>query len=135
MGRTISAGPAPRTNMKWTPAPQGDNPAPQWLKAAVTLAYRASCALLVLAALVFLAMQLFKLPIELETLQLVKFCVLDCGFLSISHALRIWLLRLPVPIRFSAPVPYGYPGWRPILQSQFIAGFELLAFGVVLFLL
>ena len=121
--------------MKWTPAPQGDNPAPQWLKTAVTLAYRASMALLALPALVFLVMQLFRLPIELEPLRLLKFYVLDCGVMAVSHAWRIWLLRLPVPIRFSAPVPYGYPGWRTILQSQLLSGCVLLAFGAVLFLL
>ena len=124
-----------RTNMKWTPAPQGDNPAPQWLKTAVTLVYRLSCVLLALPALVFVAMQLFRLPIELEPLRLLKFCVLDCGVLSLSHAGRIWLLRLPVPIRFSAPVPYGYPGWQTILQSQLVSGCVFLAFGAVLFFL
>ena len=118
-----------RTNMKWTPAPQGDNPAPQWLKTAVTLAYGASVALLALPALLFLLKHLFRLPIELEPLWLLKFYVLSCGFMSISHALRIWLLRLPVPIRFSAPVPYGYPGWRTILQSQLVSGCLFLALG------
>ena len=124
-----------RTNMKWTPAPQGDNPAPQWLKTAVTLVYRLSCVLLALPALVFVAMQLFRLPIELEPLRLLKFGVLDCGVMAVSHAWRIWLLRLPVPIRFSAPVPYGYPGWRPILRSQLVSGCLFLAVGGVLFLL
>lgn len=121
--------------MKWTPAPQGENSAPQWLKTAVTLAYRASLVLLALAALVFPVIQLFRLPIELDSLRLARFGVLDCGFMAVAHAWRIWLLRLPVPIRFSAPVPYGYPGWRTILQSQLVSGCVLLAFGAVLFLL
>lgn len=121
--------------MTWTPAPQGENTAPQWLKAAVTLVYRLSCGLLALPALVFVAMHLFRLPVELEPLWLLKFYVLDCGVLSVSHAWRIWLLRLPVPIRFSAPVPYGYPGWRPILRSQLVSGCLFLAVGGVLFLL
>ncbi|MGN7103815.1 hypothetical protein ACTHR6_19560 [Ralstonia holmesii] len=121
--------------MTWTPSPQGDSGAPQWLKTAVTLAYRASCVLLALAALAFPTMQLFHLPNELEPLRLAKFCVLVCGVLSVSHAWRIWLLRLPVPIRFSAPVPYGYPGWRPILRSQLVSGCVFLAFGVALFFL
>ena len=91
--------------------------------------------LLALPALVFLVMQIFRLPNELEPLRLLKFCVLDCGVMAVTHAWRIWLLRLPVPIRFSAPVPYGYPGWRTILGSQLVSGCVLLAFGLALFFL
>ena len=121
--------------MKWTPAPQDANSAPQWIKTAVTLTYRVLCGLIILAAVAFVSMHLFHVPIELQPIRLLQLFVLSCGFMSISHALRIWLLRLPVPIRFSAPVPYGYPGWRTILQSQFVAGCVLVAFGAVLFLL
>lgn len=121
--------------MKWTPAPQDANSAPQWIKTAVTLTYRVLCGLIILAAVAFVSMHLFHVPIELQPIRLLQLFVLSCGFMSISHALRTWLLRLPVPIRFSAPVPYGYPGWRTILQSQFVAGCVLVAFGAVLFLL
>ena len=121
--------------MNDTAVPQGDSSAPQWLKTAVTLVYRVLCGLLILAGIAFVAMQLFRLPIERQPIRLPQFFAQGFGVMAISVAWRIWLLRLPVPHRFSAPVPYGYPGWRPILQAQLVCGCVLVAFGVALFFL
>lgn len=119
--------------MKWNPSPQGDSSAPMWLKTVVTLAYRISCGLLILVGVAFVATQLFDLPMVLRPIRLAQFFALGFGLAAVSDAWRIWLLRLPVPHRFSAPVPYGYPGWRPILLSQLVCGCVLVAIGVALF--
>jgi len=115
--------------MTWTPQPQGESNAPTWLKTSLTLLYRFLCGLWVLGALVPIAAHVFDIPIPLNTNRMVPLFFLAVGSLSITDTWRTWLLRLPVKTRFSPPVQYGYPGWRSILQSQFVGGCFLFIFG------
>lgn len=114
--------------MNWTPPPQGKSNAPTWL-------YRFLCGLLVLGSLVPISAHVFDIPIQFNTIRMVSLFLLAGGLLSIVNTWRTWLLRLPVTNRFSPPVLYGYPGWRSILQSQFVGGCFLFIFGALLSLL
>jgi hypothetical protein len=120
--------------MNWTPPPQGENSAPNWLKISVTLFYRFLWGLLVLGALVPIVMQLFDIPIPFDTPRTVSLFILAGGVLALTHALRTWLFRLPIPTRYSQPVPYGYPGWRGFLQAQFAMGCFFFFLGALLLL-
>ncbi|WEY37757.1 hypothetical protein [Paraburkholderia sp. SUR17] len=121
--------------MNWTPLPQGKSNAPTWLKTSLTLLYRFLCGLLALGALVPIAAHVFDFPIQFNAIRMVSLFLLAAGLLSITDACRTWLLRLPVATRFSPPVQYSYPGWRSILQSQFVGGCFLFMSGALLFLL
>ncbi len=121
--------------MNWTPPPQGESNAPTWLKTCLTLLYRFLCGLLILGALAPIAAHVFDIPIQFNTVRVVSLFLLAGGSLSITNAWRTRLLRLPVMTRFSPPVPYGYPGWRSILQSQFVGGCFLSILGALLSLL
>ena len=121
--------------MAWTPPPQGKSNAPTWLQTSLTPLYRLLCGLLVLGALVPIVMQVFDIPIPFDTPRTFSLFILAGGMLALTHALRTWLLRLPIPTRYSQPVPYGYPGWRGFLQAQFATGFFLFFFGALLLLL
>ncbi|AUT64267.1 hypothetical protein C2L65_31660 [Paraburkholderia terrae] len=121
--------------MNWTPPSQDKSNAPAWLKTSLTLLYRFLCGLLVLGALVPIAAHVLDIPIHFNTIRMVSLFFLAGGSLSITNAWRTWLMRLPVTTRFSPPVPYGYPGWRSILQSQLVGGCFLFVFGALLSLL
>ncbi|VVE05237.1 hypothetical protein PAQ31011_02352 [Pandoraea aquatica] len=121
--------------MNWTPPPQGESTAPKWLKTSLTLLYRALCGILVLGGLAFIVAHIFNIPTQFDTILPFSLFILTFGLFSIVDTWRIWLLRLPVKTRFSPPVPYGYPGWRSILQSELLAGGYLFIFGALLSLL
>ena len=121
--------------MNWTPSPQGKSNAPAWLTTSLTCLYRFLCGLLILDALVLIAANVFDIRTQFNTTRTFFLFFLACGLLSITDAWRTWLLRLPVKTRFSSPVPYGYPGWRSILQAQFVGGCFLFVFGALLSLL
>ena len=121
--------------MTWTPPPQGKSNAPTWLKTSLTPLYRLLCGLLVLGVLVLIVMQVFDIPIPFDTPRTFSLFIVAGGVLVLTHALRTWLLRLPIPTRYSQPVPYGYPGWRGFLQAQFATGCFLFFFGALLLLL
>ncbi|MGY6121872.1 hypothetical protein ACW9YQ_16125 (plasmid) [Paraburkholderia strydomiana] len=121
--------------MTWTPPPQGKTNAPTWLMASLTPLYRLLCGLLVVGALVPIVMQVFDIPIPFDTPRTFSLFILAGGVLALTHALRTWLLRLPIRTRYSQPVPYGYPGWRGFLQAQFAMGGFLFFFGALLLLL
>ena len=121
--------------MAWTPPPQGKSNAPTLLKTSLTPLYRLLCGLLVLGALVLIVMQVFDIPIPFDTPRTFSLFILAGGVLVFTDALRNWLLRLPIPTRYSQPVAYGYPGWRGFLQAQFATGCFLFFFGALLLLL
>jgi len=128
-------GPYPPNRMTWTPPPQGKSNAPTWLKTSLTPLYRLLCGLLVLGVLVLIVMQVFDIPIPFDTPRTFSLFIVAGGVLVLTHALRTWFLRLPIPTRYSQPVPYGYPGWRGFLQAQFATGCFLFFFGALLLLL
>ena len=106
-----------------------------WLKTSLTLLHRLLCGLLVLGALVPIVMQVLDIPIPFDTSRTFSLFILAGGVLAFTHALRTWILRLPIPTRYSQPVPYGYPGWHSFLQAQFATGCFLFFFGALLLLL
>ncbi|PMS10859.1 hypothetical protein C0Z17_16895 [Trinickia caryophylli] len=90
---------------------------------------------MVLGTLVLIVMQVFDMPIPFDTPRTFSLFILTGGVLALTHALRTCLLRLPIPTRYSQPVPYGYPGWRGFLQAQFATGCVLFFFGALLLLI
>lgn len=109
--------------MKWTHQHQGKNNPPKWLKTCLTLLYRGLFGLLVLELLAFLMLPIFGIPVSFQVL---RACLLTGGLTWITDALRIWLFRLPAPIKLHGPVPYGQPGWSGALQSLVACGCILL---------
>lgn len=121
--------------MKWTPSPHGDSGAPMWLKTGLTLLQRVLCGLLILGVLSLVLAQVFEIPINVNPIRLFQLAALALGLITVTDTSRTWLFRLPVTTRFAPPIPYGYPGWRSILQSHLVSGVFLIAFGALLSLL
>ena len=119
--------------MKWTPSHQGETSAPKWLKTSLTFLCRFLFGLSLIGALALVVVHVFDIPLQFDPFRVVSLFLLAGGLLTITDTWRTWLFRLPGKTRFSPPVLYGYPGWRAIIQSQFVGGSFLFIFGALLF--
>lgn len=86
-----------------------------------------------MGALALVVVHVFDIPIKFNAIRVVSLFLLAGGLLSIIDTWRTWFFRLAGKTRFSPPVLYGYPGWRAVIQSQFVSGCFLIGFGLLLF--